>query len=170
MSAAAERKPVLSETEIREIRAELGHYPDARAACIEALKVVQRHRGWVSDEALAAVAAMLAMTVEELDAVATFYSLVFRRPVGDHVILLCDSVSCWVMGYESLRAAFKEKLGIDFGETSADGRFTLLPVPCLGACDHAPALMIDEDLHLDVAVEGLDEILERYPAKERGEG
>jgi len=110
-----------------------------------------------------AVAALLDMTPDELDSVATFYNLIFRQPVGRHVILVCDTVSCWVMGYEEIVAQLGERLGIAFGQTTADGRFTLLPIPCLGACDRAPAMMIDDDLHGPVLPEALDEILARYP-------
>ncbi|MCC6731080.1 MAG: NADH-quinone oxidoreductase subunit NuoE [Chthonomonadales bacterium] len=153
---------MLSETERQAIDAEIPHYARKQAVCIEALKVVQRHRGWVSDEALHDVAGHLEMTVDELDAVATFYNLIFREPVGRHIILICDSVSCWLMGYGALRERLSERLGVEMGQTTADGRFTLLPIVCLGACDHAPAIMVDEDLHRDVAPDHLDAILERY--------
>jgi NADH-quinone oxidoreductase subunit E len=151
---------MLSEEVREEIRAELEHYEISRAACVEGLKIVQRHHGWVSDEHLAEVADLLDMTVDELDNVATFYNLIFRRQVGEHVILLCDSVSCWLMGYENLHDRLKGKLGIDLGETSKDGKFTLLPMVCLGACDHAPAMMIDDRLYRDLDVDQLDRILE----------
>ena len=154
---------MLSVEERRAIEAELAHYPDRRAVCIEALKIVQEHRGWVSDEGLHDLASFLGMSPAELDSVATFYNLIFRKPVGRHVILICDSVSCWIMHYEQLRAALTARLGVGLGETTGDGRFTLLPVVCLGACDHAPVLMIDRDLHQDVDPDGLDRILERYP-------
>ncbi len=154
---------MLTEEERREIEAELPHYPQKRAVCIEALKIVQRHRGWVSDESLQDLAELLEMTVDELDGVATFYNLLFRRPVGKHIILLCDSVTCWIMGYERLRQHLTARLGMQLGETSADGRFTLLPIVCLGTCDHAPALMIDNDLHRDLDLTKLDEILAKYP-------
>jgi NADH-quinone oxidoreductase subunit E len=153
---------MLSEAERDEIKAQLGRYEERRAACLDALKIVQRHRGWVPDEELADVARMLEMSPAELDTVATFYNLMFRRPVGRHVILLCDSVSCWIMGYERVRAALEQHLGIGFGETTADGRFTLLPTVCLGACDRAPVLMIDETLHEDVDIERLEPLLTRY--------
>ena len=78
---------------------------------------------------------MLGMSLADLESVATFYSLIFRKPVGRHVILLCDSVSCWIMGYETVRDHLRRRLGIDLGETTPDGRFTLLTIPCLGACD-----------------------------------
>ena len=112
--------------------------------------VVQKHRGWVSDEALRDVAAMISMSADELDGVATFYNLIYRRPVGRHVILFCDSVSCWIVGYEKIRRALEAQARHPLGETTADDRFTLLPIVCLGACERAPALMIDEDTHFDV--------------------
>lgn len=153
---------MLSAEEREEIEAELQRYPDRQAVCIDALLIMQRHRGWVSDEAVRDIAEALAMSPAEVDAVATFYNRVFRRPVGRHVIFLCDSVSCWIMGYGRVRAQLAARLGIGFGETSADGRFTLLPAPCLGACDHAPAMMIDNTLHGDLDPERLDALLDRY--------
>ena len=103
------------------------------------------------------------MTADELDGVATFYNMIFRRPVGRHVILVCNSVTCWMLGADRLHAQTAIASGARSGETSADGRFTLLPIVCLGACDHAPALMIDGDLHGDVDAERVDQMLSRYP-------
>jgi NADH-quinone oxidoreductase subunit E len=154
---------VLSDDERREIEAELRHYPQRRAAAVDALKIVQRRRGgWVSDEALADVAAFLGMTPDELDGIATFYSLIFRRPVGRHVVLLCDSVSCWMMGGDRVAAGLRAH-GLEMGRTDEEGRFTLLPVPCLGACDHAPVLMVDDDMAGDLDEAALPPLLERYP-------
>jgi len=144
------------------IEAELAHYPAKRAACVEAMKIVQRHRGWLSNESLRDLGPLLDMSPEELDSVATFYTLLYRRAVGRHVILLCDSVSCWIVGKEDLLKRLHDLLGIGLGETTTDDRFTLLPIPCLGTCDHAPALMIDDDLHRDLTPEQLDDILKRY--------
>jgi len=153
---------MLSDEERREIEEELAPYERPEGACIDALKVVQRHRGWVSDEALSDVAAFLGMTPTQLDGVATFYNLIFREPVGRHVILICNSVSCWIMGYESLHDHLARRLGIDFGQTTADNRFTLLPIACLGHCDHAPAVLVDDDLYGDLTPPLIDEILDRY--------
>ena len=153
---------MLSPEERQEIEAEIAHYPDKRAVCIDAMKVVQQHRGWVSDEALRDVAELLEMSVDELDSVATFYNLIFRKPVGRHVIMVCDSVSCWIMGYDRVREHLTRRLGIQLGETTPDGRFTLLPIVCLGTCDHAPAMMVDSDLHRDLDTEKIDSILEKY--------
>ena len=154
---------VLTSAETEAITALARQYEARRGACIEALRIVQRSHGWISDESLREVARLLDMSPDELDGVATFYNLIFRRPVGRHVILICDSVSCWIMGYEALRDALQTRLGARLGETTADGRFTLLPIVCLGACDHAPTIMIDEDLHRDVDAARLDALLERYP-------
>ena len=154
---------MLSDEERREIDEEVNILPRRDSACIEALKVVQRHRRWVDDDAVADVAAYLGMSAGQVDSVASFYNLIYRRPVGRHVIHICDSVSCWIMGYDELLEALSRRLGIAPGETTEDGRFTLLPIPCLGTCDHAPALMVDEDLHRDLAPGDLDRILERYP-------
>jgi NADH-quinone oxidoreductase subunit E len=153
---------MLTVEERTEIEAEFGNYPNRQAACIDALKIVQRHRGWVSDEALQDIAELLGMSGADLDGVATFYNLIFRRPVGRHVIFVCDSVSCWIMGSEGETRQLAQKLQVRPGETTADGRFTLLPIVCLGACDHAPVMMIDDDLHVDVEPQKLDEILEQY--------
>jgi NADH-quinone oxidoreductase subunit E len=153
---------MLTDQEEKEIQQELGKYAQKRAAGPEALKIVQRHRGWVSDENLGDVARFLDMTEEELDSGATCYNLIFRRPVGRHVILICDSVTCWIMGYEDLFDHLKQRLGIGLGQTTSDGRFTLLPVACLGACDKAPAMMIDEKLYVDLSISKLDEIIKLY--------
>ena len=126
------------------------------------MKIVQKHRGWVTDEGLRDVAEMLDMTPAELESVATFYNLIFRKPVGRHVILICNSVSCWIMGYGSIREYLTQQLGINLGETTSDGRFTMLPIPCLGACDQAPAMMIDEDLHTNLTPEKINQLLDRY--------
>jgi NADH-quinone oxidoreductase subunit E len=152
----------LTPEEMAEIDHEIALVPVRRAAAIEALKIVQQHRGWISDDSLQAIAGYLEISPEELDSVATFYNLVFRRPVGRNIILLCDSSSCYVMGYEKIYEQIRERLGIAFGQTTPDGRYTLLPNPCLGTCDHAPALMINNELFRDVTEENLDEILDRY--------
>ena len=153
---------MLSEEERREIEAELPHYPVRQALSIDAMRIVQKHRGWISDEALDDIGEFLGMSRSDLDGVATFYNLIFRQPVGKHVVYLCDSVSCWIMGCEKLGEQLTGRLGAGFGETSPNGQFTLLPIVCLGACDHAPVMLIDQDLHGDLEPGKLDEILERY--------
>jgi len=152
---------MLTEHELREIEEEIGRFPTRRSACIEAMKIVQRHRGWVSDEALHDLAPVLEMTPAELDQVATFYNLIFRQPVGKHVILVCDSVSCWLTGQETVLAYLQRKLGIEPGQTTADGMFTLLPTVCLGHCEQAPVMMLDGEIVANLTEERIDEALAR---------
>ena len=170
MTASSTNSPVrdpaliqtLSEAEVAEIEAECAHLPDRQSAAIDALMIVQKHRSWVSDQSLFAIARLLGMSAEALDAVATFYNRIYRRPVGRHVVMLCDSVSCYIMGADRLAEHVKTHLGIDFGETTPDDRFTLLPIACLGACDKAPTMLVGEDLIVNVHAERLDEIFARF--------
>lgn len=153
---------MLTAEEIKEIEAEAAHYPKREAVCIDALKIVQRHRGWISDESVRDIAEHLAMSATDVDSIATFYNLIFRKPVGRHVVMVCDSVSCWIMGHDRVRKHLGGRLGIDYGQTTPDDRFTMLPIVCLGCCDHAPAMMVDSDLHSDLNPEKIDSALEQY--------
>ncbi|HJN50152.1 MAG: NADH-quinone oxidoreductase subunit NuoE [Pseudomonadales bacterium] len=150
----------LSDEEIGEIEKEITHLNGRKSAAIDALKIVQKHRRYVSDESLQAVANLLGMSFAELDGIATFYNLIFRKPVGEKVILLCDSVSCWIMGGVDIREKIKSKLQIEMGETTPDDKYTLLPMSCLGDCDHAPAMIVGEDVYRDLTNERIDEIFD----------
>lgn len=140
----------------------LSHYEDSRAASIDALRIVQKRRGWVPDDAICGIASVLGISAADVEGVATFYSRIFRQPVGRHVIFVCDSVSCFLTDYQAIVDALGSKLGIGYGQTTADGRFTLLPICCLGNCDKGPSIMIDDDTHGPVSVGQLDSLLERY--------
>ncbi|ACI50505.1 NADH dehydrogenase (ubiquinone) 24 kDa subunit [Gluconacetobacter diazotrophicus PA1 5] len=131
-------------------------YP--RAVSVGALAAVQARFGWVCDAHLAELSDLTGLSVADLDGVATFFNLIFRRPVGRHVIMMCDSVSCWIMGRDALCARLCDRLGIRPGQTTPDGAVTLLPIVCLGHCDHAPALLVDRTLHGDVDEAGIDRI------------
>jgi NADH-quinone oxidoreductase subunit E len=154
---------MLTDDEKREIDEDLAKYRTKRAAGPEALKIVQRYRGWVSDDSLRDVARYLELSAEELDSVATCYNFIFRKPVGRHLIVLCDSVVCWAVGYEGILAHLQQRLGIQMGQTTKDKRFTLLPAACLGACDQAPAMIVDEQLYVELSPAKVDEILDHYP-------
>lgn len=153
---------MLSIDEKQEIQRQLGHYPDRRAACIEAMMLVQQRRGWIADEMLRDIAAELGMQPTELEAVATFFNLIYRRPVGRHVIHLCESVSCWMLGSDDMRDHLRARLAVDYGGTSADGRYTLLPIVCLGACDRGPALILDGELHDALTPDRIDVLLQEH--------
>lgn len=154
---------VLSQAEREAIEHEMHHYEDPRAASIEALKIVQQARGWVPDGAIYAIATLLGIPPSDVEGVATFYSQIFRQPVGRHIIRVCDSMVCYINGHEQLLAGLKEVMNLAPGQTSADGRFTLLPVCCLGNCDKGPALMIDDDTYGGLDAIGLLKTLEAYP-------
>ena len=153
---------MLTDKEIKDIREEIKQYPYPGVACIDALKIVQKYRGWVSDDSVKDIAGLLNMSNEEVDGVATFYSRIYRKQVGRNVILICDSVSCMIMGYGTLYDYISGRLGIRFGETTPEGRFTLLPVSCLGDCDNAPAMMINNDHYNRLTTDIIDELLQRY--------
>ncbi|RRV21147.1 NADH-quinone oxidoreductase subunit NuoE [Stutzerimonas nitrititolerans] len=153
---------VLSETERSAIEHEMHHYEDPRAASIEALKIVQKARGWVPDGACDAIGEILGIPASDVEGVATFYSQIFRVPVGRHIIRVCDSMTCYIGGHESVLDSIKNEIGIEPGQTTADNRFTLIPVCCLGNCDKAPALMIDDDTFGDVQPGGVAQLLEAY--------
>ncbi|MGV6807445.1 MAG: NADH-quinone oxidoreductase subunit NuoE [bacterium] len=149
----------LSQQELDEIDHEISHAPSRPAVAIDALKIVQKYRGWVSDESLAALARHLEMSASELDSVATFYNHIYRKPVGDNIVLLCNSVSCWVMGCGGLQRQIEDVLQVPPGGTTADNQCTFIPVPCLGACDKAPVLMVNETLYENVAPDDLEGLL-----------
>jgi NADH-quinone oxidoreductase subunit E len=158
MSNIATDNPLnlLTEQEIADIENEISHLPNRASAAIDALKIVQSYRGWISDESLNAIAELLDMSAGELDGIATFYNLIYRQPVGEKVILYCDSVSCWLMDGDVVCEKIKQKLGVDYGGTTADNKYTLLPVTCLGDCDHAPAMMVGEELHHNLTTDNIE--------------
>jgi NADH-quinone oxidoreductase subunit E len=153
---------MLTAEERQEIAGKLAEYPTRQAMSIESMLIVQRHRGWVSDENLKDLSELLGLSVADFDGVATFYNLIRRKPVGRHVALICDSVSCWIMGCDRMRDRLCSTLGTPMGGTTADGRFTLLPIVCLGACDHAPAMMIDGTLYEDLDEQRIEEVVAKY--------
>jgi NADH-quinone oxidoreductase subunit E len=141
----------LSPAEIDEISAELGRYENKAAVSIEALKIVQKHRGWVSDDSLIAIAEFLEIPPAHLESVATFYNLIYRRPVGRTVVHYCSSVTCWMLGAEQVQERLCRHLNVRLGEMSEDGAYTILPIVCLGACDHAPVALVGDELKTDLA-------------------
>jgi NADH-quinone oxidoreductase subunit E len=135
------------------------HYPTVRAASVSVLKWLQKERGYLSDESMRDAADYLGLPVSELEGLATFYNLLFRRPVGEQVIYVCDSISCWMCGSDRIREHIESRLGIRPGETTDDGRFTLVPIVCLGNCDRAPSMIVGDELYHDLTPERVDEIL-----------
>jgi NADH-quinone oxidoreductase subunit E len=162
-SAAVDIEPgkiePLTDEERAEIEHEFVHYPFKQAATIEALKIVQKYQGWVSDGKVKAIAKLLEVSPDDVDGVATFYNKIYRKPVGKTVLAVCDSVSCWVMGCQQTINYIGNKLNIVPGQTTRDGKYTLLPTPCLGACDKGPVMMLGEELVTNLTNEKLDELI-----------
>ena len=131
-----------------------------RELVVDVMLAFQDHYGFLSDEALEEAAGLLGMTPLEMEELATFYTFFYREPVGRYVIHVCDSVICWMDGYESIRDYLYKKLGIKMGETTPDGLFTLLPVCCIGYCDRSPAILINRKVYGPLTFEKLDNILE----------
>ena len=136
-----------------------------REMVVDVMLALQDHYGYLSDEAVAEVAGLLGMSPLEVDEVATFYTFTYREPVGKYVIHVCDSVICWMDGYESIRDCLCRKLDIAVGATSADGLFTLLPVCCIGYCDQSPAMLINRKVYGHLSPQKIDEILEKLKAE-----
>lgn len=144
------------------IREAIDSFGGARPAMLEALRLIQQEEGWVSDDRLRDAAALLGVTPAELDNLASFYSMIFRSPVGETVILLCDGASCYLNGADAVRDAVMDRLGIGFGQTTADGKYTLVNCACLGACERAPAAAVGRDRRTvgPLTPEGLAALLE----------
>ena len=130
-----------------------------REAAVDVMKELQRHYGWLTDEAVAEAASLLGLTPLQVDELATFYEMIYRRPVGRIVVHVCDSISCWAMGGETLLGRLEQLLGIPAGATTADNAVTLLPCCCLGNCGNGPAMMIGDRLFGPVSPEQAADVI-----------
>ncbi|WNC69602.1 NADH-quinone oxidoreductase subunit NuoE [Thalassotalea nanhaiensis] len=165
-----DHKTYLTDSEIAEIEHETTILEYREAAGIEGLKIVQKSRGWISDESLYAIADLLQMSAAQLEGVATFYNLIYRQPVGKYVIHLCNSISCYLTGYETISETIKNELGIDYGQTTSDGLFTLITNACLGGCDKGPTLMIGEQHYQQLDKDKVITLLNELRAQAKAEG
>jgi NADH-quinone oxidoreductase E subunit len=152
-----------SDTARRELEAVLARYPDKEAAILPALHLAQREFGYVSDEAIVYVATLLGFTPARIEGVATFYTMYNRKPVGKYHLQICRNLSCSLLGAEHLIEHVSKKLGIQPGETTPDGKFTLSKVECLGSCGTAPVLQLNDDYHEDLTEEKIDALLAGLP-------
>ncbi|MFZ3208817.1 MAG: NADH-quinone oxidoreductase subunit NuoE [Geobacteraceae bacterium] len=133
----------------------------AREAAVDVMKELQRHYGWLTDEAVGEAAELLGLTHLQVEELATFYEMIYRRPVGKRVIHVCDSISCWSVGGEAIKDHLKNRLGVGPGETTSDRMFTLIPCACLGNCGEGPTMMIGDNIHGRLTPEKIDDILEQ---------
>lgn len=149
----------LRETEKLAIEKAASEFPERRSALIPALRIVQESRGCVDREAMRDIAAAFELHPMEVEEVATFYTMINPRPVGRHLIQVCRSISCFIMGSNPLIRHLEDKLGVQVGETTRDGKFTLVAVECLGSCGTAPVMQVNEDYHENLTPAKVDEIL-----------
>jgi NADH-quinone oxidoreductase subunit E len=137
-------------------------YPDPRAAVLPSLQAVQEEDGFISDDALQVIARQLHVPEAEVFGTATFYALLHREPVGRHVISICHNLPCSLLGAEPLIKHLEKRLGVGEGQVTADKRFSFRRIECIGRCDGAPAMLVDNDYHGELTTEKIDAILERY--------
>lgn len=151
---------MLSEELRNQLKEQIAGAEHPRERMIDVMYTLQNYYGYLSDEAVLEAAELLNMTALEIEELATFYDFIYREPVGKFVIHVCDGCVCWLLGHQSVLEYLQKKLGISIGETTLDGMFTLLPVACIGYCDHAPAMLVNGVPHGPLTPERIDEILE----------
>jgi NADH-quinone oxidoreductase E subunit len=141
----------------------LTRYPTKMAALLPALWIVQRERGWVSEEGMAEVAAALELTPAYVKGVVTFYTMYHQHPVGKHFVQVCTTSPCNVCGAEDVVKAFLDKTGCrELGATSPDGKYTVIEVECLGACGFATPVMVNEEFLESVTPDSVADVLARF--------
>jgi len=151
---------VLSEQSKREIRKIRDEYPDPQSALLPALYLAQQdYGGWLPEQAFDEVAEVMGLPPTQVASVATFYTMLNKKPVGRHLIQACTNISCSLLGAEHLLSYISRKLGVAVGETTGDGKFTLLEVECLGSCGTAPMMQVDDAYHENLTEEKIDQIL-----------
>jgi len=140
----------------------VARYPEAsrQAAILPVLHLAQREWGYIPLEGIKYVAEMLEIPYARAAGVMSFYPMFHKSPVGRYVIYVCSTLSCALSGAEEVLGYLREKLGIDVGETTADGKFTLAKAECIAACDGAPAILVNETLHRHMTREKLDRLLD----------
>jgi NADH-quinone oxidoreductase subunit E len=154
------RNPEFTPEQLAEVRRLQGLYPDKRGALLPVLHLAQDTFGYISLEIEEYVAGLFELYPAHVHEVVTFYTLFFREPVGRHVVSVCHNLTCSLLGAENVLAYLQERLGIEPGETTPDGRVTLLRVECLCACEIAPMMQVDDDYVGPLTRERVDRVLE----------
>jgi NADH-quinone oxidoreductase E subunit len=150
---------MISEQAKQRMRDLAARYPVARSAVMPSLHIVQQEEGYITDEGLQAVADALNMTTDDVESVATFYTMYYQQPKGKKVIKVCNSISCYLRNCDALIEHLQQRLGIKPGETTPDGKFTLMTVECLASCTTAPALQVNDEFVENVTIESADALL-----------
>ena len=156
---------MISEAGIARILDLRGRYPQPRSALLPALDIAQREAGYLSPEVLREVAGLLGISPIEAASVASFYTMFNRRRVGRYLVQVCTNLSCSLMGAEHILESLRRKLGIDVGETTPDGQFSLMTVECLGSCGTAPMMQVNDEYFENLTEERLYQILANLSAR-----
>ena len=152
-----------SPVEVAEVRRLQSLYPDPRGALLPVLHMAQDTFGYISLETEAYVAGLFSLAPAHVHEVVTFYTMYFQKPKGRHVVAICHNLSCFLAGAPQIIQHARERLGIDVGETTPDGRITLQSVECLCACEHAPMMQVDDHYEMDLTPDKVDGILRALP-------
>ncbi len=161
---------MLSEETVQEIRAALNRYPRPRSAVLDALRAVQRQYGYCHPGGIKEAAEIMGLDPNALQMLVTFYDMLYDHPVGEHILMPCKNIACFLRGSDQMIEYLSKKLGIKPGETTPDGTFTLQPMECLAACDLAPMMIADGAYHGPLTEERIDEILAKLAASPRYRG
>ena len=137
-------------------------YPVTRSAVMPALYIAQQEEGYITQEALQAVAEAIGLTVDDVESVATFYTMYYQQPPGRKVIKICTSISCYLRGCDALVSHLEQRLGLKRGETSADGNYTLMTAECLASCGTAPVLQVNDEFIEELTLEMADALIEEW--------
>ena len=151
---------MLSETACRQIQALMDTYPRKRSALIPALQLAQKEAGHISPELVCEIAQLFSLSPNEVNEVASFYTMLHRKPVGKYVLQVCTNISCLLCNAEEIMEHLTRRLGIGPGETTPDNKFTLIEVECLGSCGTSPVVQINDRYYENLTPEKLDQILD----------
>jgi len=142
-------------------------YEDKRQALIPCLHSIQKKRGYINEESMTFLAEELGVSRVDVYGVVSFYSMFTLNPQGRYVIRICASLSCYLKGSNNILTTLKKILGINTGETTDDGKFTIEEVSCLGLCDKAPAMMINDKEYVNLTPDKVKDIIKEYKGQER---
>jgi NADH-quinone oxidoreductase E subunit len=161
---------MISEQAKQRMRDLASRYPVARSAVMPALYIAQQEEGYITQDALQAVAESIGLTVDDVESIATFYTMYYQQPPGKKVIKVCTSISCYLRNCDALVRHLEERLGISRGETTADGNYTLMTAECLASCGTAPVLQVNDEFVENVTLEMADALVDEWDRELRGVG
>lgn len=151
---------MLSQSACQQIQALIEKYPEKRSALIPALQLAQKEAGYLSQETISEIARMFGLAPNEVQEVSSFYTMLYKKPVGKYVVQVCTNISCLLCNAEQIMEHITRRLGIRPGETTPDKKFTLVEAECLGSCGTSPVIQINDQYHEELTTEKLDKILD----------